>query len=323
MRTVASRVVVLALFFVWPVCVRASLQRGDVVVISAYVSQLGGFFPRQAEVFRDGVFVERLDDPFGGWGPSALVSDRCGVYVAFNGVIQRFDCDGGDTLFAAMNEYPSSLVLDSADDLYASNVIDALVRLDVNGKVVRQYPEWRFPVFQSFNLDLEADQCTMLGRPDGAPAIKRIDACTGMPMSDFPTAMPAASQSGAFRILPDGGVLAANGDAVYRLSSSGDVLSRYKAGSDGGWTTVAIDPGGASFWAGSISRDFGSVLYQFDIVTGAVLRGPVLTGGIGVVSVSVIGEPRAAASISEIPATSTVGLLVLAMALVAVAILRL
>ena len=70
-----------------------------------------------------------------------------------------------------------------------------------------------------------------------------------------------------------------------------------------------MDVDGHSFWSGD-----GNRIQKVDIDTGAVSK-TITIPFAGIVSMAVIGEPRAATDASQIPALSTVALLILSMVL--------
>jgi hypothetical protein len=304
---------------------QATLQRGDLVVLSEYVGTIGETYPHEVRLYRNGAFVQWIETASGGLD-SALVCDREGAYIADGGFIQHFNTNGDRALFGAVHLYPKSLALDREGKMYVSGIDfsdTALMELNAAGEFLRDYAEWRTSGDRAPEIDLSDDQCTLLGREPGSPVIKSINVCTGQRLPDFVPQLPAMGVSGALRILPDGSLLIANSDAVYRVARSGAILRRYAVTGSVNWMTIAVDPAATTFWAGALDSYWGAVLvYEFNVETGAVLRDPIFVPGVRIVSLGVIGERRAASSASDIPALSPIAILALAAILVTVALLR-
>jgi hypothetical protein len=299
----------------------ATIQRGDLVVMSAYVGSIGGFFFDEVEAYRGGKLVQRLETRTGGLD-SGLLCDREGIFIAADGMILRFDADGERAVFATIDARPTSLVRDVAGNMYFSGY-DAngavLMKLDPSGRFVRQYLSPR----SSSTIDLAADQCTLLLRAPNSRAIQRIDVCTGAPLPDIVPQVPTGS-GGDVRILPDNSILIASYDAVYRISASGTVLHRFSVPGSTNWTALAVDPDATTFWAGALEYYWGTgIAHRFELESGNPIGEPVRFLGVGIQSLGVIGEYRAASGASEIPTFSTAVVLLLATALAVVAVVRL
>jgi hypothetical protein len=119
----------------------------------------------------------------------------------------------------------------------------------------------------SFFLDLAADGCTIF-YTSWSRNVKRFDACGGGQLPDFNVAPLPAGDALDLRILPDGGVLVSNGDAIARLAPNGALVRTYRVpGEYGFWTGLDL-AGDGTFWAGNYGS---SNVYRFDLAGGAVL----------------------------------------------------
>jgi hypothetical protein len=101
-------------------------------------------------------------------------------------------------------------------------------------------------------IDLAADGCTLYYTSEGT-SVKEFNVCTNTQLSDFATGLPG-SDAYAIKLLPDGGALVADTGSIVRLNSAGAVIHQYATGEAGiGWFSLALNPGGTSFWAGDYS----------------------------------------------------------------------
>ncbi|MCR4375223.1 MAG: hypothetical protein NUW22_10270, partial [Acidobacteria bacterium] len=154
---------------------------------------------------------------------------------------------------------------------------------------------WTFTNRQGTDwLDLAADQTTMFYTSEDS-YIHRYDTATGLQMADFGTGRRrqlggAGRVFHALRILPPGdgtgGVIVAAGTEILRLNTDGQVIQRYQVVGDPDvaahdidgdtrglvkfWYSLEVDPSGRTFWASGHDTGY---LYQFDLATGAQLKG--------------------------------------------------
>ncbi len=164
---------------------------------------------------------------------------------------------------------PSGMVLGPNGNVFIAytDCLSDIVRFDAAGNPVQGFnvafenagPRW---------MDLAADGCTMYYTSVGH-FISRYNVCTSTQLPNF-NVQPLPSTSGALglRILPDGGVIVADIQAIYRLDAGGNLVATYDAVGDDYFVSVFLDPDGTSFWSSSFGT---SNVYKFDIATGAVL----------------------------------------------------
>jgi Ca2+-binding RTX toxin-like protein len=101
--------------------------------------------------------------------------------------------------------------------------------------------------------------------------VKRYDVCADQQLADLTCALPG-SNAFALRLLPEGGLLVADREAIHRLNASGTVVQTYDVSGQDFWFAANLAPDGKSFWSGDIgSGNF----FKFDIASGAVLVGPI------------------------------------------------
>jgi hypothetical protein len=115
-------------------------------------------------------------------------------------------------------------------------------------------------------LAVAPDGCTLYYTSEGT-TVKRYNVCTGEQLDDFVSSLPGTSAY-AVVLLPQGGALVADSEAIVRLDSTGSVVQTYDTASDDLWFSLALDPSGTSFWAGdALSGDVA----QFELNTGQVM----------------------------------------------------
>ena len=124
------------------------------------------------------------------------------------------------------------------------------------------------PEFQgSFWIDLAPDLCTMVYTSYG-PNIKRFDVCAGVQLSNFNAGALPGSVTHDVRVLPDGGVLVANGSVITRLDAAGQVAQTYAvAGEPAYWAGIDLADAD-SFWAANYES---SRVHRIHLGTGQVL----------------------------------------------------
>ena len=161
---------------------------------------------------------------------------------------------------------PESILFDAFGNAYVGQA-------DGTGDVLKFGPSGNF--ITSFDvatgprgsdhIALAPDGCTLFYTSEGT-SVKRFDVCTSTQLVDFATGLPATAF--AVKLLPGGGALVADSSSIKRLDASGAIVQQYGSPAAGAWFSLALDPGGTSFWAGdSVSGD----VKQFDLATGAVL----------------------------------------------------
>lgn len=216
----------------------------------------------------------------------------------------------------------TSMVFDAGGNLYAATPFynPRLLKLDSTGATVASYNIAQIAPGESstpFKIDLAADQCTLFFTGE-SNAIGRFDVCRGVRLPDF--ALLDGSYPQDLRLLSDGTVLVAALDRLVRLAANGTVMRTYSAELSlpeywysTGWTALAIDPAGTTFWAGRDRR-----VIQFDLNNGQPITG-FFTEYRGIGSLVVVGEPRAATAstvaVANVPALSPAMQAALAIAL--------
>ncbi|WP_270889597.1 post-COAP-1 domain-containing protein [Pedococcus sp. 5OH_020] len=258
-----------------------------------------------------GTLVQTLDTTTGVPETTGSGFDAAGnFYVTdFSGnAVTKFDTNG--TLVGSFgsdyNADPESIVFDAAGNAYVGQAdgTHAILKFNASGALLASFTptitdrgtDW---------IDLAADQCTIYYDSEGQN-VHRFNVCTNTQLPDFTTTPLPASYAFALRILPDGGVLVANANAVRRLDSSGAVVQTYTAPNDSFLFGLNLDPDGTTFWTADIGN--GDVAH-FNIATGALLGhfNGLSDGGSDVAGLSVRGELTAAHqyAIALTPATGS------------------
>jgi hypothetical protein len=300
----------------------APFQAGDVVVEMGFGCAIL-FCDNSLAVYRpDGSFKAQTT-----LGPSLLNQTSLGsdlvdangsLYWTNGRILYRIAPDSSlHALTTPSSSLYQSLVATASGEIIAAADDGTIARFDSNGHLLGTQNLGTFPG----NVDLSLDQCTLFytGQPSGpghAPnAIGRFDLCRGQPLSELGTSIPMLGASAVLRLRQDGSILVGDPNSgTYLLNGAGGTQRTYC----GPWPfALALDRGGRSFWAGA-----GGTVQKYDISTGAVSTTITLPSGFYVLSLVVVGEPRAAASASPIPALSTFALLLLAATLVLAALAR-
>src|SRR2546422_7927654 len=211
-----------------------------------------------------------------------------------NGTVKVFNTDGSfaGTFGSGYYRDPASIVFDAAGNAYVGQFSGTgdILKFDSAGNLVDSFA---VEVGNGINdIDLASDQCTLYYSDNFT--VKRYDVCTQ-------TQLPNFSGGGDYsvRILPDGRVLAVDGD-IHLFNASGSLIKTYDIPYDGGCMFgISLDPDGRSFWAFS----FGSAAHsKVDIETGeilATLSGPGTPSWFNpcdtiIGAIAVFGELRAA-----------------------------
>jgi hypothetical protein len=220
----------------------------------------------------DGTLVQTLNtDKGAGIFTTGLAFDAAGnLYVTdFNANdVSKFN--GSGTLVGSFgsgyNADPESILFDASGNAYVGQADGTgnVLKFDPSGNAVASFdvaPEDR----GSDHIALASDGCTLFYTSEGS-LVKRFDVCTSTQLADFATGLPGTAF--AVKLLPGGGALVADSASIVRLDGSGGIVQQYGSNESGAWFSLALDPGGTSFWAGdSLSGD----VKQFDLASGAVL----------------------------------------------------
>lgn len=244
------------------------------------------------------------------------------LYAIIDRQIFRVAPDGTATALPTTGFTPRFLTVAADGRLYFSNlIVDTHI---VGALSITHQPAGSFDVGDDAgSVDLAADQCTLYYHSNAPAQVSRFNVCAGVPLSPF-SAPESGVTYGMLRILPDG-VLQSHigGGGVVRRNAAGQVVQSYPS-----WGfALALDPDRRSFWSVQ-GGSLGPSLFKVDLATGTVVRGPLpmLPNLTSVFSIAVVGEPRAAiaaANVADIPALSTLVLILLVSAMSVVALLRL
>lgn len=188
--------------------------------------------------------------------------------------VAEFDSSGDllGTFGSGYNSDPESVVVDpSTGDVYVGQADGTrqVLKFAPNGELLTTFA----PETEDRGTDwiaLGADRCTLFYTSEDV-AVKRFNVCTNSQLPDFATGLPYA-HAYQVQLLPDGGLLVADGSAILRLDSSGHIVQEYSSGAIDDWFSVGFTPGGLGFWAGDLSTgkvvafslDSGAVLGEFD-----------------------------------------------------------
>ena len=148
-------------------------------------------------------------------------------------------------------------------------------------------------------IDLAADQKTMFYSGEGR-IISRFDVSANTQLADFAT-LPGTGNAYALRLLGGGGLLIADASNIKRLDALGNVIQTYDANNQNQWFALNLDPDGKSFWSGSFDTN---QFFKFDIATGAILVGPINSGG-SLFGLTVFGEITQGGGDGKVPEPAT------------------
>jgi hypothetical protein len=117
-------------------------------------------------------------------------------------------------------------------------------------------------------LDLAGDGCTLFYTSMG-PNVKRFDVCTDAQLPDFNTTPLPGAFTHDLRVLPDGGLLVANGSVITRLTGTGAIAQTYAVAAEEPqlWTGLDI-VGDGTFWAANY---YASNVYRIDLASGGIV----------------------------------------------------
>jgi uncharacterized protein (TIGR03437 family) len=206
-----------------------------------------------------------------------FVTHFYGTGFSGNDVV-RFDRNGNGAGFFGdgYDCNPSSMVFDIGGNAYVGHADCSaqIFKFDSLGNRVAQYSV-AIENRGSSHIALDPNQCTMYYTSEG-PNVKRFNVCSNTQMSDFNSAPLPDPVGGAqqFSPLPGGGMLIADFSVIARLDASGNLVRTYNAGAGNCWLGMALDPDGASFWAGNWCA---SSVTRFDLATGDVIESHVVS----------------------------------------------
>jgi hypothetical protein len=210
------------------------------------------------------------------------------------------------------NQAPESCVLDLLGNVYVGQADGSrdILKFTPSGALLASYNVATGPRGSDW-IDLAADQCTLYYTSEGN-TIRRFDVCTNTQLPDFATGFTDPGTSPvcfALRIRPNGEVMVACTDKVYRLSSAGTVLQSYPrpVGETSILFAMNLDPDNATFWTAGfnsgniyrISIDTGALITQFP--AGSAVKGLAIFGEI------TVARPPASLTLEPKTATNPVG----------------
>lgn len=238
---------------------------------------------------------------------TGMAFDSAGnLYVTdFNaGNVDKYDTNGNflGAFITGLTGSPESLTFDAAGNLYVGQADGArdVRKYDSTGAFLASYPVATGPRGSDW-IDLAADQCTLFYTSEGA-LVKRYNVCTNAPLADFAT-LPSLNAY-ALRIRPNGDVIVAATNAVYRLDSTGTLVQTYTIPGASLLFGMNLDPDGTSFWTGDLST---GAINRVDIASGAIITTFNSAPLVELDGLAVVGEIRAAlnSTISLAPLTAT------------------
>jgi hypothetical protein len=163
---------------------------------------------------------------------------------------------------------PSSFAFDAAGNVYVgqADCTGDIIKLDANGNPLTSFNAAP-GVRGADHIALAADNCTML-YSNWTTHILRYDVCTNTQLTNF-NAQPLPGETvWHLKILPDGGVLAADSGGIVRLDAQGNQVQLYLVPGESSYFTGLDSNGDGTFWATNLAT---SNVFRFDIQTGAVL----------------------------------------------------
>jgi hypothetical protein len=210
-----------------------------------------------------GTLLETLDDTTGSQFTAGMCFDGSGNLYVTNfstGNVSKFDNAGNlvNASFLTGLSNPESCSRDVAGDIYVGQAgANTIMKFSSSGALLNTYTvatesrgtDW---------IDLASDQCTMFYTSEGN-LIKRFDVCANTQLADFAT---ISGPTYAFRILGNGGVLAAATSQIFQLDSSGAIVGTYTAAGKSLFFALNRDPNGTQFWSGGL---FTGLIYKFNI----------------------------------------------------------
>jgi len=229
----------------------------------------------------DGTLQSIISGPFTGEAKGIAIDSNGNLLVAYNwpddhsngNTIGIYSPDGtfAGTFGSAYNCQPLGVLVDAAGNVYVSEreCLGRILRFDPSGRLLQTFYV-NADYVGAWWMDLAPDGCTMYYTSNGQH-IQRYDICSSTQLSnlnDVPLSNRAYAGALGVRILPDGGVLAADHYNIQRLDSHGNVVGTYYGFPDRGLAAIALDPDGQTFWATDTA---GSMLLHISFSQGTIL----------------------------------------------------
>jgi streptogramin lyase len=205
-----------------------------------------------------GTVVQTLDTTTASTYTTGSAFDTAGNFYVTSfqaNAITKFDTNGAriGPFGSGFNADPESIVFDAAGNAYVGQADGSaqILKFDATGALIASFT----PTIRDRGtdwIDLAADQCTIYYNSEGSN-VHRFNVCTNTQLSDFTTAPLTGGPAYALRILPDGGVLAANSAEVTRLDNTGAAVQHYTAPGDAQLFALNLDPDGTTFWTALVT----------------------------------------------------------------------
>ena len=204
---------------------------------------------------------------------SGMAFDDAGrLYVSgyTSNVVNRFTTSGtaNGTFGSGFNSHPESITFDRAGNAYVGQERGgrAILKFNAAGAQQASYSAATDANHGTDRIDVATDQCTVYYTGE-AKTIRRFNTCTNSQGANLPTTLPGKAAEDV-KLIPGGGVLVADTEAVHRLSDAGAIVQTYDQASRNCWVALALDPTASSFWA---ADQCASQVYRFDLASGSVL----------------------------------------------------
>lgn len=247
----------------------AAYSTGDIFVSAGIV------FAGAYHYSSTGGFIDILVSDTNAWGAGF---DKSGdLYSTTNGTgkIIKFDKNAtpppelptalisGTTLLSRL-KLPSAIAFDDAGNFYVAQGSGApILEFTAAGAPLRSLTTTSTGVLTDmvYDVKLSPDMKTLYYSTGSS--IKRLDLASNTVPTNFADVGGLARE---FQLLPGGGMLVANGNAVVRVDSHGSVVQTYAQSAAYSVASVALTPDKAHFW----TEGFNSgVANELDLVTGA------------------------------------------------------
>jgi len=121
---------------------------------------------------------------------------------------------------------------------------ETLIEFNLHGRVA-EYP------IAAKDIELLADQCTVLYDDAAGNRVHRFDICRRQPLTDF-ASLIAGEAAGSIRQLQSGDVVVANGSAILQFTWEGSLVRSYPFP---GVTHLALSLDGRTFYAAGVHDD--------------------------------------------------------------------
>ena len=246
-------------------------SRGDVFLAFANDGHVQWYNP-------DGSFRQILTGTSVGQASSVAFDAARNLYVPHwenqgpsGNFVERFDPNGNylGIFGSGYNCNPSTMTFDAAGNMYVgqADCTGNILKLDAAGNLVTSYAVLTTNRGTD-HIDLAPDGCTMFYTSRDAN-VYRFNVCTNTQLLPFNTQPLPGDIAYHVRVLPDGGVLVADGTRLVRLDASGNLVptSYFAPGESNYWGGVD-HIGDGTFWATNADTD---TAYRFDLQSGAIL----------------------------------------------------